>query len=250
MGLPYKVDDLESVPEEARELYEPEDSGGFRLPVDGVKADTGELDRAYEKTKQERDQLKRRLSKLEERAMSPEEIEELEALREEKRKREEEAAKAEGRWEDLRERLEEEHSQRLQGLKEELSSRDQVIENLTVTSELRDAIVSAGVKSEYVDAVEAMLSRKGPKVKWDDGTPKGVFPDELHGDVPISEFVASWAESDQAEPYMPPSNAGGGGGTGQDDGRGSKITTDKPYDEMTQAEKAEYLEKKYGQPAA
>lgn len=240
MGLPFHASDLDEVPESARELYEETDDG-YRLPVEGVEPDdeVAKLRRAHERVKEERNELRSKASKF-----SEDDLEELERLRELERKREEEEAKAEGRWEDLRDRLKQEHEQEKDELRSTLQSRDQVIEDLTVTSELRSAIAQSGVKPEYQGAVEALLMRRGPEVKWRDGKPVGVFEDEIHGATPIAEYVEAWAESDEAEPYMPVSNAGGGGGSGED--RGGPKPPDKEYGEMGQDEKVAYLEDKYG----
>lgn len=245
MELPYKVESLDDVPEAAREFYQ-ESDGGFVLPVAGVKAEdeVGALERAYERLKKQRDELKGKASQ-----MSKEDLEELEALRAERAKREEEKAKAEGKWEELRGKLAEKHQKELEELRQGLQSRESVIEELTVTNELRAHLNKAGV-TDYLDAAEALLMRRGPQVKWQDGKPVGVFPNEVEGDKPIADFVAEWSKTDDAKRFLPPANgAGGGGGGGRP--RGDKPSWEgKKYADMTMDEKAAYTEATYGGDAA
>lgn len=244
MKLPFKVESLDDVPEDRRDLYEEVD-GGYQLQVDGVpdgEEDVSGLKSALEKVKRERDRLRSRAGKV-----SDDDLEELERLREAEAQREEEAAKAAGKWDEIRAKLDDKHAKELDQVRAELTKRDKVIEQLTVTNELRSAIAKAGVKDEYRDAVEAMLLRQGPTVLWEDGKdPVGVFSDDVEGDRPIGVFVEQWAKSDAASPYMPPENGGGGGGGGQDTRRGSgKSWEGKKYAEMTADEKAAYTQEQY-----
>jgi hypothetical protein len=227
MTLPYRTESLDAVPEAVRELYEEQD-GVFVLPVDGAvpKDQVSNLESALDRLKEEKSKIKQ---------MNDKDLKELTELREARRKAEEEKAKEEGRWDELRAKLQQEHEQ-------ETTKLQKAVADLTVTSELQRAISEAGVKPEYYDAVEALMLRKGPKVEWSDGTPKGVFRDEVHGPKPIAEFVAEWAKSDDAARFMPPETGSGGGGTGE---RGRSVTSSKPYAEMSMDEKAAYLAKNY-----
>lgn len=246
MPLPFRADSLDDIPDEHRSLYEEAD-GGYQLQVDGAPdggEDVSGLKSALERTKRELKKLKDGGAQK----LSSEESEELERLREAEAQREEDAAKAAGKWDELRARLQDKHERALEALKREVQKRDGVIEKLTVTNELRSAISAAGVKDEYRDAVEAMLLRQGPEVRWEDGKePVGVFVDEVEGDSTIGEFVQSWAKSDAASPYMPPEHGGGGGGGGSDSKRGTgKSYEGKKYAEMTADEKVAYTNDQYG----
>lgn len=250
MDLPYKVDSLEDVPESARELYV-EDGDSFRLPVTGVEAeeDIAGLKSALAK-------LKRDLAKAKGKSadgLSDEDRDELERLRQQEADLEEEKAKAEGRWADLRTKLEQKHEKALDEISKKLQHRDVVIERLTVQNQLRAAIADAGVKPEYHRAVEALLRERGPKVDWDSNDmPTGIFPDEVEGDKSIGDFVKAWVQTDEASAYMPPENGAGGGGAGAGGGGGGKKASwqGKNYADMTADEKVEYTNAKYGEGAA
>lgn len=242
MGLPYKVDDLESVPETARELYEEAD-GGYRLPVEGVETpeDVEPLRNALDRLKEEREELRQKADRV-----SDEDLEELQRLRKEAKERADKKAKEEGRWEELRTKLQNEHQETVEEMEQTLSRKDRMIEALAVKSQLLSALDAAGVLPEYKDDAYRALMEEDPTVKEVDGEPIGVFPDEIHGDQPISDFVDEWKTTDTAKKYMPPSNKGGGGGSGEE---GRKIDSDKPWSEMTMDEKAAYTQKKYGDAA-
>lgn len=240
MPLPYRVESLDDVPEPLREHYE-QTEDGYRLPVEGVKTaeEVQGLESAFEKIKRERNELREKASRV-----SEDDLKDLARLRKEAKEREEKKAKEEGRWEEVRAKLIEEKDGEINEVRQSLSQREQVIERLTVTNELRSAIAAAGIKPEYHEAVEALLQRRGPKVVWEDGEmPKGVFPDDVHGDQPIADYVEKWAKSEAAEPYMPPKQAAGGGASGRDS---KEIPINKKYTDMTPEEKVDYLGQKYG----
>lgn len=246
MPLKYRVASLDDVPEESQALYE-KDGDGYRLSVEGAAAadEVRALEDTLRKVRQELKDVRRSSNDK----VSEADLEELARLRADAQKREEEKAKQEGRWEDLRAKLQEDHAKQLEKLQATLQTRDTVIKELTVTNQLRSALTEAGVKPEYLRAAELLLKERGPKVEWEDGQlPRGVFPDEVHGDKPIGDFVKEWAASDEASPYMPPETATGGGGSGE--GGGKAPPSDKAWSEMTLDEKADYAEQKYGSGAA
>jgi hypothetical protein len=237
MALPYQVESLDDVPETVRELYE-ETDGGFRLPVEGVKAESeiAGLESALEKLKRERKDLKAKADRV-----SDDDIEELERLRQQIREKEEQKATEEGRLDEIRAKWQEEEKKKLAEKDKLLASKDAMIRDLAVTSQLRAAIAEAGVLVEFQDDARRALMERGPQVKIDGERPVGVFPDEVHGDKPISDFVKEWAKSDEAKKYMP-APKGGGGGTGRD---GQLPQSNKKYSEMTPDEKVAYTESKY-----
>lgn len=244
MALPYKVRDLEKVPEALRDQYEKQGEE-YVLSVEGEGLETEESVAGLRSTLEK---LKRDLRQAKEAAgrVSDDDLTELEQLREAKRKADEERAKNEGRWEDLRAQLQKEHQAALDAVTAQLQSRERVIEKLTVTNELQSALAKHGIKDEYRDAAEALLARRGPQVEWDGENPKGVFPDEVHGPQPIGEFVEKWAKSDAAKPFLPVQTKPGGGAGGQE-GAGGKSHAGKKYSEMTMEEKSEYLGGKYAE---
>jgi hypothetical protein len=243
MELPYRVESLDDVPEAARALYEERD-GAHYLPVTGVEKpeDVAGLKSALAK-------VKRNLAEAEKKAgrVSDDDLEELERLRTESREREETKAKAEGRWEDLRAKLLKEEEGKRKPLEDKLQTYERVIERLTVTNELRAALSEAGFDPGYHEAVEALLEKRGPRVIWDSDMPKGVFPDEVHGDQPIMDYVTAFAKTKDAERFLPPKVASGGGATGAES---KGVDTTKSWGEMSPDEKVAYTEAKYGASAA
>lgn len=243
MALPYKVDNLEKVPEAARSLYEKK-GDVFVMGVEGVDdaPEVAALKSAFERTKAERDSLREKAGKVKD-----EDLVELDNLRKEKREQADKRAKEEGNWTELRARLEKEHQDALSPVVADRDRMAKVVESLTVTNALQAAIAAAGIKDEYRDAAEALLSKRGPKVIWEDGKPKGVFPDELHGDQPIADFVTKWAKSDAAKPFLPVKTKPGGGasGTEGDPGKASEFAG-KKWSELTPEQKVALTEEKYG----
>lgn len=105
-------------------------------------------------------------------------------------------------------------------LQAEVQQKDQTIEQLVVRSELTSEIAKAGFLDEYHDDVFRALMSEGPSVMYDaDGTPRGVFSDELENRVPIKDKVQAFAKSESAAKYMP---ASGNNGTGSGSGRGPR----------------------------
>lgn len=237
--LPYSVESLDDVPETARELYQEQEDGGFRLPVAGVKTqeEISGLESALQKLKRERNELREKASRV-----SDEDIEELETLRKQIREKEEQQATEEGRLDEIRAKWQEEERKKLAEKDEVIQSKDQMIRSLAVTSQLQAAIADSGVLPEFRDDAKRALLELQPDVKVVDGQPVGVFPDDVHGDKTVSEFVAEWAKSKDAQKYMP-APKGGGGGTGRD---GKPVTINKKWSEMTPDEKVEYTDQKYG----
>jgi hypothetical protein len=229
--LPYRVEDLASVPETVRGLYR-ESDGGFVLPVTGVKPESEieGLVSTLEKLKRERKDLKERADRV-----SDDDVQELERLRGEIRAREEKAAAEAGKLDEIREKWKAE-------TQTEIEKRDQMIHTLAVTSQLQSAISAAGVADAYREDALRALRELSPAVKMVEGNPVGVFKDDVHGDKPIAEFVAEWAKTDAARKYMPPPK-GGGGASGQD---GKPVDSSKKWADMSPEEKIAYTSAKYG----
>lgn len=252
MELPYRVENLDDVPESARELYE-ETDGGFRLPVTGVESEeeVSGLKSALAKVKRDLRAAKDKAGRV-----SEEDLEELERLRELEHELEEQKAKDEGRLEEWKaewkERAASKYEKELEELRQKVGHRDKVVESLTVTNAIRSAISEAGVDPRYHRAVEHLLRNEyAPKVDWESGDmPRGIFSDDIEGDVPISEFVQNWAKSDEASPYMPRETGAGGGGHGTEGRGGGESWRGKKYADMTTDEKIAYSEATYGEGAA
>lgn len=233
MALKAKVDSLDDVPEEAHGFYT-QDGDKYRLDVEGVelKEDVQGLKSALEKEREARKALEGKLPK----DFDPNEYKTLKQQAEERERRE---AEERGEWEKLREKLQQEHKEAVEGLKQEVASRDRAITSLTVDRELTEAISRVGVRDEYRSAVKALLERLGPTVEQNGDGYRGVIPDEVHGNKPIAEYVKEWAESEEAEPFLAATNATGGGASGRSPGGAAT----KSLKEMSETEKMDYIDR-------
>lgn len=107
----------------------------------------------------------------------------------------------------------------LDGKDTEIAQRDAFIAKLLVDNQLDAALDEAGIIPETKRGVKALIKEDHkPKVVRDGDGYEAVVSTEL-GDVSISDFVASWVKSDEADAYMP---ASGNNGTGSSSGRGAR----------------------------
>lgn len=158
---------------------------------------------------------------------------EYQQLKDAAEQREAERLQNEGKWEEMKDRLQKAHEKELAKREDAVAKRDRVIEQLTVENELSRAIDEAGFLPEHRKAVRALLKLEAqPTVTWDDDVPRG-----LMGDVPIAEYVESWAKTDEAAYYLPTSGASGSGAKG---GGGSRREPEKTIAEMSRDEKIEW----------
>lgn len=100
-----------------------------------------------------------------------------------------------------------------------LQSESSYTQKLLVDNGLSDALVKAGVAAPLLPAVKAMLAAQ-VKVVADGDNRKAVV-----GDKPLSDFVTSWAQSDEGKHFVKaPDNTGGGaGGNSNTGGNGPKV---------------------------
>lgn len=229
--LAKQVDSLDAVPEPFREAYVEQDG---KYLLDTEWEDTSGLKSALEKQKAEARAAKEALRKYD--GVDPEEFARLKEAAEAA-----ETAKlqSEGKWEDMKKRLQDAHTKELEKYTGEVAKRDRVIEQLTVDNELNAAIDKAGILPEHRKAVKALLTVEAkPSVQWEGDMPRGMM-----GEVAIGEYVESWIKSDEAAPYLPSSGAGGSGTKGGGGGGGGAR---KPFKEMDDDEKREFV-RKHGQ---
>jgi hypothetical protein len=78
-------------------------------------------------------------------------------------------------------------------------------QKLLIDNGLTDALVKAGVANQFLPAVKAMFGSQA-KIVADGDARKALI-----GDKELTEFVSSWATSDEGKHYIAaPSNGGGG----------------------------------------
>lgn len=99
----------------------------------------------------------------------------------------------------------------IEQLQKSLTEKDGALQSYLIDNGLTDALVKAGVRSEFMGAAKAML-RNQAQVKAEEGNYSA-----LMGDKPLVDAVAEWASSDEGKHFISaPANSGGGaaGGNG------------------------------------
>jgi hypothetical protein len=114
-------------------------------------------------------------------------------------------------------KAEKDSATQLAALTKQIESETGFTKTLLVENGLSDALVKAGVEPAFLGAVKAML--KGQVQIVADGESRKA----LVGDKPLTDFVTSWAASDEGKHFVKaPANGGGGAGGGSG---GKSITT-------------------------
>lgn len=238
MALPAEVESLDAIAEEHRPLYK-EHAGSFRLDIEGVEFpdDVKGVKNALNSERRMRQTLEKQIAKLPQ-DFDADRWEELKELAEKGGK------KADPDPADLTKKWEKKLSEK----EDEIARRDAQIKNLTVDLELDRAISDAGLIDDprVRNAVKALMEKRGPQVVEGENGYLGVFKDDLGREVPIVEYVKGWAKTEEAEPFLPPSGAKGGGSKGSSAG-GAGVGK-KPYSQMTEQDKVAYV-REHGQAA-
>lgn len=110
------------------------------------------------------------------------------------------------------------------------------VRQLLVENGLNEALTKAGVKPEYLKAAKAMFAKDVQVVQDGENRVAKV------GDKALTEFVTSWAQSDEGKHFVSaPANSGGGAGGGKG-GQGTQV---KGKVDGTVEERAAYFKEKY-----
>lgn len=116
-----------------------------------------------------------------------------------------------------------------------LASESGFTQKLLLDNGLTDALVKAGVANQFLPAVKAMLGSQA-KIVADGDARKALI-----GDKELTEFVSSWATSDEGKHYIAaPSNGGGGASGGAGGGSNAKVWTRERFDAASHYERAEF----------
>ena len=215
MPLKATVESLDSVEEQYRGLYAEKD-GVYRLNVEGVEfeEDVKGLRSALERERADRKAAEKRLKNV------PEDFdpERWASLTDAQRKAEEEKAKTEGKWEDWKKQLQEQHAKEKDTLSQRAQALTQKIEHLLITSVAAQEIAKLDGSSKLLlPHVERMT-----KVVEDDGDFKVVVVDDNGRErlgksgepMTIAELVGEMRESDDFAAAFRGSGAAGGGASG------------------------------------
>ncbi len=230
MKLEPVLESLEGIPEDFHENYEEGEDGKYHLalvkdfvPKDKVEDVTG-LKSALQKERQNAKSFAQQLKEFQEKYgdIDPDEVKEL---RDARAKAEEEKAKAEGRWDDLKKQLNEAHQK-------DLAKKDQVIEGLKKTLErhLVDGQAATAINQASGSDLLLPFVKERVKVVQEDNGEFAVRVVDEHGNpkvngqgdyMSINDLVGEMREQERyAALFKAPIN-GGGGGTPPNEGEGT-----------------------------
>jgi flagellar capping protein FliD len=123
----------------------------------------------------------------------------------------------------------------LKQAQESLASESKFTQKLLLDNGLTDALVKAGVATQFLPAVKAMLGTQA-KVIADGDARKAII-----GDKELTEFVSSWATTDEGKHYIAaPANGGGGASGGAGNGSNAKVWTREKFDASSHYERSEF----------
>lgn len=129
-----------------------------------------------------------------------------------------------------------EQAKLLKQAQDALASESGFTQKLLLDNGLTDALVKVGVANQFLPAVKAMLGTQA-KVIVDGDARKAVI-----GDKELSEFVSSWATTDEGKHYIAaPGNGGGGASGGAGNGSGAKVWSREVFNSKNDAERANFF---------
>lgn len=129
-----------------------------------------------------------------------------------------------------------EQAKLLKQAQDALASESGFTQKLLLDNGLTDALVKVGVANQFLPAVKAMLGTQA-KIIVDGDARKAVI-----GDKELSEFVSSWATSDEGKHYIAaPGNGGGGASGGAGNGSNAKVWTREVFNSKTDAERTNFF---------
>lgn len=105
-----------------------------------------------------------------------------------------------------------------------LAAKDGALSKHLIDAGLTDALVKAGVRPEFLDAVKALHQGKA-SIKEENGN----FAASIDG-KPLAEFVTTWAQSDQGKHYVAAQQSSGGGSHGGAGAGNGKTMTRAEHD--------------------
>jgi hypothetical protein len=128
-----------------------------------------------------------------------------------------------------------EQAKLLKQTQDALASESGFTQRLLLDNGLTDALVKAGVATPMLHAVKAMLGSQA-KVIVDGDARKAVI-----GDKDLTEFVTSWATTDEGKHFIAaPANGGGGASGGAGNGSNAKVWTREKFDASSHYERSEF----------
>ena len=199
-------------------------AGMIETEVKGLKTKRDELLDNLKKEKEEKSDLAKRISVIED----------------EKAQAKEEALNKTGDVEKITASLKEKHAKDLSGLNETIDGLNGKLNKHVVGKGLTEALVKAGVQAPLMAAAKALIETtfKG-EVGDNDGTPFAKFDGKA-----VNEFVTSWAESDTGKHFVSAKSNSGGGSQGAGDGdkvSDAKTIKRSEFDKMNPVEHGKFF---------
>lgn len=214
MALDAVVDDIEGVPEQARDFYTQTEDGKYRLDVSGVEfpEDVQGLKSALEKEREAAKQYKSQLRQFENIDLS-----EIQALKEAEQKRQDELAARRGEFDKLLEKKQAKWQEELQSRDTRVKELEGRISDLLRDQEARKALAAHEANVDlllpHVLGKVSLIEEDGRHlavVVGDEGAPR------LNDDgayMTISQLVAEMAEDKRYAGAFPATVKTGGGAT-------------------------------------
>ncbi len=221
MALKSVLDDLDSVEEQHRPLYEDRD-GKYVLQVEGIEAHPGALSlkAALDRVRSEKRAVSEKLAAAEGRLHGLPEDFGAEAFEDLK-------ARAEGGQQDegkIAERLDRQkavlegrHAREIEAERVRAQKLEANLRKVMVDDGLTKALLDAGIEKQHLGPLKAYLKESGRiKLTEEDGE-FHVFADNgIDERTPLSKFVGDWAGTDEGKPYVAKVTGGDAkGGSGQ-----------------------------------
>lgn len=233
-------EEFEALDETTRGLYKEGEDGKFALDVDGLDdhPTVSSLRNGHRRSKQERDEAKRKAQALERRFGKLAEIDDLDLSdvdedrittlmpfltgeRELPELDDDGKPKHKGKEVDLdkvKDLARKPLQRELDTTKEENGTLKKQLRNLVTDGALTSAISEIKVAGPYSKAVKAMFKDQVKLVEDDDGNPTAVIEGE-YGEQPVAKYLKEWAQTDEGKAFLE-ADANTGGGTRNNGGRG------------------------------
>lgn len=230
MGLKAVLDTIEGVDDALKPLYKAGEGGKYVLDVDDYDAHPSvrALKNAFETQKGANAEIKTRLTAADAKlAELPEDFDAAKWLEwkagaeKTKGEKDREVANLTQLHEARVAAMKAEYEGKLQESVTAISHRDDMIDRNVRDTELTNLLVKHHIKEELLDGARLLIGSKIKTNRGDDGGRTNVVPTNI-GDLPLSDFVKSWAETD-GKPYIAPATGPGATGGGRTGG-GARMT--------------------------
>lgn len=185
-----------------------------------VEAATSGLKTNRDSLKAEKLRLQKELDRFS--GIDPDEVAKL---IEDSKEKEEQDAKDKGEWDKILEARDSKHAKALDEVTSKLTARaersERALQERIVNSELQAALIDVDVAKHFMGAVGSLLRNKIKVVEDDDAVFRAYV--EVDGDeVPVSQFVKHWSDTDEGKHFVVAPENGGGGQNGEKSGNGGR----------------------------